>query len=60
MVNVSDRFELADKYLSHICYIYYMAFVQHMITSGATYSLLRKEDLIEDYSMNLDQKDSLK
>jgi len=61
-----------DKYLSHICCAlrsavhssvgtssYYMAFGQQMITSGTTYTLLRKLNLLEDRSLNLIQKDSL-
>jgi len=36
-----------------------MAFGQQMITSGTSYTLLRKLNLLEDRSLNLIQKDSL-
>jgi len=36
-----------------------MAFGQQMITSGTSYTLLRKWNLLEDRSLNLIQKDSL-
>lgn len=38
---------------------YYMAFGQHMVLSGSTYSLLRRLELLEDRSLPLTRKDSL-
>ncbi|XP_033254478.1 uncharacterized protein LOC117193920 [Drosophila miranda] len=37
---------------------YYLAFGQHMITSGSTYSLLRKLNMLEDRSLVFDKQDS--
>ncbi len=37
---------------------YYMAFGQHMITSGSTYALLRKLNLLDDRSLMLNRSDS--
>ncbi|KAH8342699.1 hypothetical protein KR059_003695, partial [Drosophila kikkawai] len=37
---------------------YYMVFGQHMITSGSTYSLLRKLNLLDDRSLKFNRQDS--
>lgn len=37
---------------------YYLTFGQHMVTSGNTYSLLRKLNLLEDRSIVFDRQDS--
>ncbi|XP_062141916.1 LOW QUALITY PROTEIN: uncharacterized protein LOC133849903 [Drosophila sulfurigaster albostrigata] len=37
---------------------YYMAFGQHMITSGSTYGLLRKLNLLDDRSLAFNRQDS--
>ncbi|KAH8338672.1 hypothetical protein KR074_004555 [Drosophila pseudoananassae] len=37
---------------------YYMVFGQHMITSGSTYALLRKLNLLDDRSLLLNRSDS--
>ncbi|EAL58824.1 indora [Wolbachia endosymbiont of Drosophila ananassae] len=60
-----------DEHISHICCSlrssvhssigtspYYMAFGQHMITSGSTYALLRKLNLLDDRSLLLNRSDS--
>ncbi|KAH8403557.1 hypothetical protein KR215_008423, partial [Drosophila sulfurigaster] len=36
----------------------YMAFGQHMITSGSTYGLLRKLNLLDDHSLAFNRQDS--
>jgi len=60
-----------DEYLNRICCSlrssvhasigtspYYMVFGQHMITSGSTYSLLRKLNLLDDRSLKFNREDS--
>ncbi|KAH8274494.1 hypothetical protein KR026_010745 [Drosophila bipectinata] len=37
---------------------YYMAFGQHMVTSGSTYALLRKLNMLDDRSLVFDRQDS--
>ncbi|KAH8269865.1 hypothetical protein KR026_006202, partial [Drosophila bipectinata] len=37
---------------------YYMAFGQHMVTSGSTYSLLRRLNLLNDRSLRFGRQDS--
>jgi len=60
-----------DEYLNRICCAfrssihasigttpYYMAFGQHMVTSGSTYSLLRRLNLLHDRSLMFNSQDS--
>lgn len=61
-----------DQYLSSICCAlrsavhsaigtspYFMAFGQHMITNGSTYSLLRNLRILEDRSVSFNQQDTI-